>query len=35
MGVTLLDREAILGAKDTYSEVVQVEEWGGTSASAP
>ena len=29
MGVTLLDREAILGAKDTHQEVVQVEEWGG------
>lgn len=28
MGVTLLDREAILGAKDTYSEVVQVEGMG-------
>ncbi len=29
MGVMLLDREAILGAKDTHSEVVHVEEWGG------
>lgn len=29
MGVTLLDREAILGAKDTHQEVVHVEEWGG------
>ncbi len=29
MGVMLLDREAILNAKDTHSEVVEVPEWGG------
>ncbi len=29
MGMTLLDREAILGAKDAHQEVVNVPEWGG------
>lgn len=29
MGVTLLNKEAILNVKDTHQEVVHVEEWGG------
>ena len=30
MGVTLLGRDAILGAKDAYREIVPVDEWGGS-----
>lgn len=30
MGVTLLGKEAILGAKDAHQEIVHVEEWGGS-----
>ena len=30
MGVMLLNKEAILGAKDTHQEVVHVPEWGGS-----
>ncbi len=29
MGVTLLNKEAILNAKDTRQEVAEVPEWGG------
>lgn len=30
MGVTLLGKEAILGAKDAHQEIVHVGEWGGS-----